>query len=377
MTNTAILLLHTTETSDGTIDALARNMPAAGSEPHSLYEPTTDREIVLHQPGESAKALRNLAGGVETNRRERDGAPGTDVYQIEIIHRAGTDRPDWWYDNLRRYLRNKAAELGVPWQFPYPRFAADYGVGKVSYDNGGTRLSNAQWYEAGLTGVIGHCHVPENDHWDPTFDMARIMNALEHASASPPSGGPIMGAPNGNVDAIVAQEDGKIRVVGWAFDPDSPTAELNIHVYVNGFNFPIVANKPRKDINDAFGIAGNHGFDSLVSPVVKNSIQIYAIDANDPNSNSPLAAPVNEINAPVVGGSGGSGAQGPAGPVGPAGAPGAQGPAGANGPAGPMGPKGDKGDRGEPGTNTSGGLTEAQARALAREEISRTKLVQS
>lgn len=168
---TSILLLHTTETTDGTIDTLARIMPQNGSEPHALFQPSDSREIICRQPWESAKALYNKAGGVETNRRERDGKAGCDVYQVEIIHRAGTERDNQWYINLANYVRAKASELGVPLIFPY-RFASSYG------DN--VRLSFDEWNDPNLTGIIGHCHVPENDHWDPTFDVMRLIFALNY-----------------------------------------------------------------------------------------------------------------------------------------------------------------------------------------------------
>jgi hypothetical protein len=168
---TALLLLHTTETNDGTGRTLARTMPLAGTAPHAIYEPALDVEYVLLAPGQRAKSLRNLAGGVETNNRERDGAAGTDVYQVEIVARAAevAGKSDAWYGNLRRYLRRKAAELGVPYVFPLP-FAHDYGHARE------VRLSNAEWYDPGLRGLIGHCHVPENTHWDPgPLDLGRLL----------------------------------------------------------------------------------------------------------------------------------------------------------------------------------------------------------
>lgn len=178
---TSIVLLHTTEVvGPGVLDSLASSMPKNGSEPHALWSGDEGgdegREIVLHQPDESAKALRNLKGGVETNRREQDQQQGTDVYQIEVIHRSDIERSAEWYDKLNRYLVRKCAELGVPYVFPYPRFATDYGMAQVRYNDGGTRLNDQQWNDLYLHGVLGHCHAPENDHWDPTFSVTELIH---------------------------------------------------------------------------------------------------------------------------------------------------------------------------------------------------------
>ncbi len=175
----------------------------------------------------------------------------------------------------------------------------------------------------------------------------------------PPDHGGLVGAPAGNIDKIEA-ENGGYRVVGWAYDPDSWETQLDVHVYVDGVLVPVKANQPRPDINNHFGITGDHGINAWVPPVVKNTIAVYAINVG---AGTNVLLPNSNIVVPTLL-TGGAGATGPAGPAGP------QGPAG---PIGPQGPKGDKGDAAPP--NTGGGLTEAQAREIARTEITKSKNV--
>jgi hypothetical protein len=99
-----------------------------------------------------------------------------------------------------------------------------------------------------------------------------------------------VGAPVGNIDSVTYDGD-KIRVQGWAYDPDSPSESIQLHIYVQDIgNVGIVANEARPDVNAAFGIEGNHGFDVRVNPVVQNTVRIFAIDQQDPGQNTLLAA---------------------------------------------------------------------------------------
>lgn len=62
--------------------------------------------------------------------------------------------------------------------------------------------------------------------------------------------------PLGHLDAATPTYVG-----GWAFDPDHPTVEIAIHVYVNGtFATAGTTTGFRPDVNAAYGITGNHGY---------------------------------------------------------------------------------------------------------------------
>jgi hypothetical protein len=167
----SIILLHTCE-SEGTASSNAAYLRNIGAEPHWVFDPRfpLDEAIQMVPYTAPGKALRNLAGGVETNRREADGAAGVDVVQVELVGYASrvADYDDNWYRNLRTFLLGLCADLGVPYRFP-KRFAQDYG------DARRVRLTNDEWLDPALTGVLGHCHVAENDHWDPgPLDLRRL-----------------------------------------------------------------------------------------------------------------------------------------------------------------------------------------------------------
>jgi hypothetical protein len=84
-------------------------------------------------------------------------------------------------------------------------------------------------------------------------------------------------------------------VSGWAGDPDAPSSEIMVHVYVNGPAgvgtqlATVSTNIYRPDVNAQFGVTGNHGFGGPVPEFLKDgtphSIYVYAIDSggNGPN----------------------------------------------------------------------------------------------
>jgi hypothetical protein len=125
-----------------------------------------------HFPDEkSARALMNLAGGVETNT--------ANAIQIELVGTCapGTrdawkktgarfifwpDPPAWALKDLARFIVDMNKRHGIPidgprderWK-PYPE----------SYGAGGQRFSFSEWKN--FKGWCGHQHVPENTHGDP------------------------------------------------------------------------------------------------------------------------------------------------------------------------------------------------------------------
>jgi hypothetical protein len=72
-------------------------------------------------------------------------------------------------------------------------------------------------------------------------------------------------------------------VAGWAFDPDHPSSQIALHVYVDG-QFAAAGDTSglRPDVNAAFGITGNHGFGIPVDVGAfgagAHSVVVYAID---------------------------------------------------------------------------------------------------
>ncbi len=96
--------------------------------------------------------------------------------------------------------------------------------------------------------------------------------------------------PVGYLDLAGSPAPGQLRVRGWAFDPNAPTAPLAIRLSVGGkegtpgaltYELGPVASAPRRDVAREFPEAGrNHGFD-LTLPTIKSGRQrvcAYALD---------------------------------------------------------------------------------------------------
>ena len=67
--------------------------------------------------------------------------------------------------------------------------------------------------------------------------------------------------PYGSVDVLTYEGNNTIAIRGWAFDFDQPSAEISVAVYADDVGigwFPTGIR--RTDVNNAFGIGGNHGF---------------------------------------------------------------------------------------------------------------------
>lgn len=151
-------VLHTTEGS-GAAGAIAA-FRSSGSWPHFLVG--SDGHVYQFiDTALAARALRNLAGGVETNRDH--------AIQIEIVGFAGqpSNHSVPQVDALKALMRwIEATEHVVP-VGPGRPFADHYG-------QAGIRFDNPTWDNFG--GWCGHCHVPENDHWDPgAIDIAKLL----------------------------------------------------------------------------------------------------------------------------------------------------------------------------------------------------------
>jgi hypothetical protein len=96
--------------------------------------------------------------------------------------------------------------------------------------------------------------------------------------------------PVGYLDLAGSPQPGEVRVKGWAFDPNAPTAPLGIRLYVGGraggagaleYELGPVATRSRADVGGKYPEAGSrHGFDVSI-PTVKSGAQpvcAYAID---------------------------------------------------------------------------------------------------
>jgi len=96
--------------------------------------------------------------------------------------------------------------------------------------------------------------------------------------------------PVGNFDGL--KPDVK-TVYGWSYDPDVSAQSINVNIYADGpagsgtLLASIAANVARPDVNTAFNISGNHGFEFTLPVSYQDgqthSYYVYGIDALNSN----------------------------------------------------------------------------------------------
>lgn len=159
---------HTTEgsTAAGAMSAYRNNR----SDPHFTVDATTIYQHI--DTNKAARSLRNNSGGVQTNR---DSA-----IQIEVVAFAGSSKDRRTLENVARLCRWIEGTYNIPqvWPNGFPRPARN------GRDPGGHNRNARNWDDE--SGHFGHCHVPENTHWDPAYTqnelnivMGGVMRTLE------------------------------------------------------------------------------------------------------------------------------------------------------------------------------------------------------
>lgn len=87
--------------------------------------------------------------------------------------------------------------------------------------------------------------------------------------------------PRGHLDSATATWT-RVRLRGWAFDPDTPSASIVVAVHEDGRGvgrWP--ANKLRSDVNRLFGIRGYHGFDfTFTGRPGTHTYSVYGVDSS-------------------------------------------------------------------------------------------------
>lgn len=155
-----------------------------------LLKERTLRWYQHYDVDESARALANKLGGVETNT--------ANVFQIELVgtcddryattwsgRRAGVDylhwptAPDWALAEVAWLVRWLNQNHGIPlscvkdW-LAYGKDSRRSGITPASYGANPARMTFAEWRS--FKGWCGHQHVPENDHGDPgSMNFARVI----------------------------------------------------------------------------------------------------------------------------------------------------------------------------------------------------------
>lgn len=146
-------VLHTTEAKD--FNPSTTSYYSHSDPPHfTLALKDGEAKIYQHYSIKvAARALVNLPGGVETNRRS--------AIQIEIAWTAAdiANLPAPMMLKLKDWMRWVEQQCGVKQHAPTFHGPEAYGHGSIA------RMSADEWN--GFDGWCGHQHVPENDHWDP------------------------------------------------------------------------------------------------------------------------------------------------------------------------------------------------------------------
>jgi hypothetical protein len=140
---------HTTES--GTSDSAFAAYRSTGCFPQFTAAPEA---VYQHLDTMTAgSALRNVSGGVETNR---DGA-----IQIEVVGYAGSQKNPTTLERVADLCRWLEETHLIP---PiWPNGPPKYG----SSDPGGHNRNASNWNHQ--AGHYGHSQVPENTHWDPSY----------------------------------------------------------------------------------------------------------------------------------------------------------------------------------------------------------------
>lgn len=180
------VVLHTTETSGWpsyagwTVNPHATVMPVPG----------VGVKVHGHVPFTSASfSLRNLAGGVETNREF--------AFQFELIGTSDPNAPRNQYywpnadkavllDLFDKVIKPMSDSFGIPLHAPdFQAYPASAGARKPSGPSNTVRMSGAGWEQ--FTGYCGHQHVPENVHGDPgAFPWDRMMRYVQEREDNMP-----------------------------------------------------------------------------------------------------------------------------------------------------------------------------------------------
>lgn len=159
------IVLHTTEgsTASGAIGAYR----AANSWPHFTIDRNASFTVYQHNSIDVAsRALRNAAGGVETNK---GGA-----IQIEVVGfaREAGIWPSGQKSVLKNLMRWIEAEHGIKQYGPAFGDSGQFGTGNP--------LEFTPEYWKSFNGTCGHQHVPENTHWDPgALNISTLFNPAE------------------------------------------------------------------------------------------------------------------------------------------------------------------------------------------------------
>lgn len=162
------IIHHTTE--GNSYSAARATFQSDRSDPHFTVDASSIHQHI--DTTETARALKNPPGGVETNR--------SSAIQIELVGFAGRPKDPAALANVAKLCRWIESTHGVPQRWPngLPRFSTN------GRDPGGHNRDGRNWVAEG--GHYGHSQVPENDHWDPGYTPAEVAAVTPEVVAPAP-----------------------------------------------------------------------------------------------------------------------------------------------------------------------------------------------
>ncbi len=140
-------------------------------------------------------------------------------------------------------------------------------------------------------------HNNNSDLSNNYYNPANMTYSYDHSQSA------LGNNPQGVID-IVEGKTGQVFVRGWAFDKDSPSSSIQVHVYIGGpagtgEGHAIVADGVRDDVNSAYSITGKHGYSHYLntSKTGSQDVYIYAINMYGGGQNVLLGSRTVNITA--------------------------------------------------------------------------------
>lgn len=147
---------------------------------HIWFGGRTELEVVQFRPfNRASKALRNPAGGVQTNRQ------GDWCINLCMAGAAGDPdgRPLFIYEGVRQFIEWCEAQFGIPRTYPVDKPV----LGGRCFGSGSPcRFTNTEWEE--FTGWCEHKNVPENTHWDANLPHTTLDQLMSDDPITIPPG---------------------------------------------------------------------------------------------------------------------------------------------------------------------------------------------
>ena len=164
------IALHTTE-GDTILGAVNTYRAKAGKWSGGIHPHMT--ASAFSRSGQSHVPLSKAAYSLKSH--DTDG-----IIQVELVGHA--DQSHNWPDEELDWIGANViapiirAHPTIPLVAPAPFLGADSGTLARPWPYGKARISPSNW--AGVKGIVGHQHLPYDDHWDPgKINIGRIIDA--------------------------------------------------------------------------------------------------------------------------------------------------------------------------------------------------------